>query len=1191
MALNETQKRNLSKLDLMEGSGIFTNNTKVNSVDQPTVIISLGGLGGKTLNALKKQIKSRVNQENNSIRLLAIDSADSDLVKLLDYGYLTKEETLSLYDPAIPAMAANRDAIPGYIKQWLNPGHTPSLTGEGCGGVRQNGRFILSVPAVYNKVRKRIFEVILSAKEAAPLGTINIIFVAGVSGGTGAGTFIDMAYIVQDIMKNDVGIPAKKGYKMSAYIFTPDVQFGCGANDSALMTNGYASFKELDYFYNIDRMKGVYKWPFEEGSLKDSKERIYDFCTLVSSYAAGGVVGKKREEIAISVTVESLMAIITNAELQDENGQPQQILSSFLDNYDTNVDQWMISGNGRDTELFPRSSNYRYNVIGYGTAKIPVDAIMSYIALKMYENVLEQYNNMNALTTEYISQIMINANIGDAASIVRTVKDAIGCNFKTQQIPSGGAIHGVKPEYTRWRDMAIEYYRTYNTTQQFANGINAMTGNIMKAIDQRLNLAFGEHGPYFVVNAITSRTETNGVDGILRRLDVIVDAIGNEIVERKRKINNTSQICDGLDMRAKSIPSTLGHVNQNDRDDFIRMAKTTIEKFTIDVDILIKMQEKLVEVRNALVEKNNMVFDVYTEVLDYIKRLLSKNSDLVVNSNRTANSNGGVTYSLDVVNLDAAQENGRRLKACVDSFITPEFLEKFKAEFEEILRDEKNRPAFTDSTDGFDATSLIQMLFDKLLGQFYQEAVERFLIAYYSDNIDMKNFKTLDAVMNNDEEKRVALEKAANAICKELANSAKPLCQIMGGGGIQIFAAPQRYMCCPDILYDVFKNVVPAYFPGGMKVCKRENAFSIDVVTNHIGLPLGRIHGMNDCDVCYDESIKSNQKLGLHLDESPLSDFKMLPAPFPKECWKFAPGHKCELESENVRKVEAIVKALKDFGILVADKKPDSDETRNARIATYFEAPVTEEMVKKFIQKLPYDNVTDKTNEAEYIRAFINQYTQAKEVDLSVQESGIVATLDNAAVIIRKDIELYKKLTVFVPEYKKLHAAFTEYLGDVAGKVEFTRHMTDFAFLMQTGIIKYAPTREWYYYDGVTEKLMHSFVRCTPIERFFHLYFAYEAYEKLDEILKKNLMSLANDRQAQGKINYAVNPQLKAEISTLYAPGHPVTQEYLLDREINRVKVNNALAPFAANFEIPLPEHNDYFELMDKFFKAFLAAF
>jgi len=381
MALTETQRKNLSKLDVMEGTGVFSNNTKVDSVDQPTVIISLGGLGGKTLDELKKQIMRRVNKENNSIRLLAIDSADADLAKLVDYGALTREETMSLYDPAIPAMATNRVNIPDHIKKWLNEEFVPSIKGEGCGGVRQNGRFVLSVPSVYNKVRSKIKEKIEEARNAAPAGRLNIIFIAGISGGTGSGTFIDMAYITRDIIKTEIGLTADASYKMSAYIFMPDVQFGNGANIDALKSNGYAALKELDYFYNLRKVNGVYEWPFSEGIIKNSESNIYDFCTLVSSYDANGRVVGNPEASAINVTVESLMALITNAELTGPDGQPQQILSSFMDNHDNNIEQWMINGNGKDEGQFPRSASYCYNVIGYGSARIPVDAIKSYISL------------------------------------------------------------------------------------------------------------------------------------------------------------------------------------------------------------------------------------------------------------------------------------------------------------------------------------------------------------------------------------------------------------------------------------------------------------------------------------------------------------------------------------------------------------------------------------------------------------------------------------------------------------------------------------------------------------------------------------------------------------------------------------------------------------------------------------------
>ena len=127
--------------------------------------------------------------------------------------------------------------------------------------------------------------------------------------------------------------------------------------------------------------------------------------------------------------------------------------------------------------------------------------------------------------------------------------------------------------------------------------------------------------------------------------------MGDEYDDRIERCNTTDRLIAALDQKAADVPAILGIVKQEDRDSYLYMAKSTIEKFTVEMEILARMQEKLVEVRNFLVDSNNKVFDVYTNVLDYIKGILAKNSDLVVKSNRTANAGGGETYSLDVVNL------------------------------------------------------------------------------------------------------------------------------------------------------------------------------------------------------------------------------------------------------------------------------------------------------------------------------------------------------------------------------------------------------------------------------------------------------------------------------------------------------------------------------------------------------------
>jgi hypothetical protein len=67
--------------------------------------------------------------------------------------------------------------------------------------------------------------------------------------------------------------------------------------------------------------------------------------------------------------------------------------------------------------------------------------------------------------------------------------------------------------------------------------------------------------------------------------------------------------------------------------------------------------------------------------------------------------------------------------------------------------------------------------------------------------------------------------------------------------------------------------------------------------------------------------------------------------------------------------------------------------------------------------------------------------------------------------------------------------------------------------------------------------------------------------------------------------------KIKADIDKLFAPGAPDTATYLLDRELNRVSVNQASFAFTAEFGMPLPQHNDNFEALMKFYNAFKANF
>lgn len=1177
MPLNNSQQEKLSALDLSEGSGIFSKNKRINSVNNPIIVISLGGLGGKTLNQLKREIKHRVNPQN-SIRLLAIDSADQDLVALKHLG---DTEKFPLYDPTIPAVFSSTAAVPPYIKSWLNPQHLPALTGAGCGGTRQNGRCILSAPAVYSKLRAIIANTINAARTAAPGGRINVVFIAGVSGGTGSGTFIDMAYLVQDIIQNDIGIALRSQYTISGYIYTPDVQFNTPANNDMLKANGYAALKELDYYYNLDKNHGTYVWPFSEGPVKNKTGRIYDFCTLISAIA--GATGTVSEESSINVAVESLLSVITDNELTKPDGTPEQLITSFLDNDLASVSVWMATG-GSDTTLYPRSANYCYNVVGFGSAKIPVDAIMSYLAAEGYGELLTEYRSMDALTQDFANNIINSCGVGAAGAVIESVKEELNSPYRVVTLPTGSEIRGRKVGYTTWRDNAIAYYKHLHHDVSFNSAVKKVTSATIQLLDSRLTQAFDNFGPYFVSRLLTATQSNYHVDGILSQLDSLINAMIDTYNERT-KVKNSDLILH-LDKLASSVPAIVGVVSKENHDKFINTALRNIELYTIEMTIIQAMIEKLREIRDYFNNQNNSIFDVYTQVLDAVNDMLAKNSDTVISSEKVKTGTN-TTYSLNIISLDVNDAKGLKLKQCIDSFLTPTFKANFKDEFRAIIRDPQNRPAFTDaSVEHFDAAKVIQDKFESLFATIYQDALERFLIVFYSSDPQVNNWAHLDTIMNNTATKNAELTAAATEICKILQGKSQPLCGITGGA-INAFAGCKQYMSCPENLFTILQPLVNTYFPG-ITLCRRPDAFSIDVVSNHIGIPLARIQGMNDADISYNSAIKNSQK-GLHLDENIASNYKMLPAPFVNEVWNLVSGvHTSEVELQNLAQVDALYNKLIALDLLGADINQ-----QNAYIKSYFNVALEDAVLSSFKNTLDLTFAPDMDLQA-FIETFLKGQGIAVENLLIYDEDGLSHSLANVKIFLRKRFDLFMQLQSFIPQYEKMYEIAQTKISALHGASVYNDNILSFANFIKTGVITYdSGVQSWNYYDGIMERTLYKFMMQGPFEKNYNLFFAYAKFDELmkDTAVKNSMMSVMAERIEEGKMVSSVPDSIVADKAKIFAPGTELTKQYILDREINLAGINTSADMYKEPFGISLPICPDKATVLRQFYNDFTSMF
>ena len=422
MALTERQTNDLRCLDLEYGNGLFDSLSKLDATEAPVLIIGLGGLGCKTVNNIKRTVIRKM-RPNNTIYYLAIDSADNDLDNVRKSkkkgGVLEDGEAISLFDATVVAAAV----FPENVMRWKNPNMYLKIDGSGCGGRRQNGRYLITHPNVMGKVSNKIETVIKDIrstheKALVALGKrITIIFVAGISGGTGSGTFIDMAYLVDHICKDNIHISRGTNYKINGYIYLPDVQHG---QADYLERNGYAALKELDYFMNLDKNKGFYEWPFS-GTPERIRDNIYDFCTIVGGTSAHGAISENR---AVETATQMIVSTISNASFE-AGGKSVQLLESFYDNQQAHLGVWFNNG-GSDTNIFPRSCNYSYCVVGYGCAAVPVDEIMSYMASKMFDGVLALWNNIDKVNSETVNSCLDAANVYSVRSILNLIKSQAG---------------------------------------------------------------------------------------------------------------------------------------------------------------------------------------------------------------------------------------------------------------------------------------------------------------------------------------------------------------------------------------------------------------------------------------------------------------------------------------------------------------------------------------------------------------------------------------------------------------------------------------------------------------------------------------------------------------------------------------------------------------------------------------------
>ena len=291
------------------------------------------GLGGTGMNALlhtKKTFLDTYGEVPPMIGFLGIDT-DSGAYKKSLLTVRGEEVTLSpneqlpiLVDDARPIYDVNKEDF-----TWIPEKNLYALTGMtlGAGQVRTNGRFAFTVN--YVEVAKKVHKIldqitnarIQSNEKYELLGTdTEIHMVFSVCGGTGCGTFINMAYLLRK---------EAPGCKLTGYAVLPDIFKSMSRSGmSKVAPNAYGAIMDLDYLMHM----GLGSTPIKLDYIKDSYEiRERPFNSVV-------FIDNKNENLDTYTHVDELTEMISLA-LVTSAGELSSASASVGDNLEKNINE------------------------------------------------------------------------------------------------------------------------------------------------------------------------------------------------------------------------------------------------------------------------------------------------------------------------------------------------------------------------------------------------------------------------------------------------------------------------------------------------------------------------------------------------------------------------------------------------------------------------------------------------------------------------------------------------------------------------------------------------------------------------------------------------------------------------------------------------------------------------------------
>ncbi len=497
------------KLLLSAGGGIISLAQQAEQSGTANILIGLGGTGISCLRTVKGAVYERLQPDNpdadipeySHIKFIAVDSDDNDLGD-------PAEEVNAILDTEFFPITSNNIAMA--IKNEMVMATKPELSwmrnmeievpavAAGAGGKRQIGRYLI-MDRSFDFIN-RLVTAINQAKAGLGATSVGIHIFAGISGGTGSGTFLDVCYMAQKALSL---VGATGNDKIFGYFFLPDVNLGKitdPATRAYIPRNGYAALKELDYCMNLEKNGGAFIQQYQNGQTIAWDRQPVDLCHLISASNTAGATEQNAYEYAMNVVSDYVMEFLAKS-----NGFT---ISSHLSNVSAKV----------ATVPKDHGASNQYFVLGAASAQVPLKEINTYLASALFDR-------FSVVSGRIPTQKDLNELIAETGltyeMMYRLIKNAAGGDFT----PSGVTHKEVKEmgnraieqHYEKERDEMMGKIEAKTRALADEKVQDSYISRIRKALD--LRICKQEFGPFFasqIVNAAQEQNLLNVIDGLIR---------------------------------------------------------------------------------------------------------------------------------------------------------------------------------------------------------------------------------------------------------------------------------------------------------------------------------------------------------------------------------------------------------------------------------------------------------------------------------------------------------------------------------------------------------------------------------------------------------------------------------------------------------------------------------------------------